>query len=124
MVQKSAYTHATAPDSMAVNTPERMPPRMMTMVIRPQTASSAIHSAFLRGTTSLAGKLRLRAVHRIRPIRHAPNSSPGNMPAMNSAAIDTVPPVAMEYMTELCDGGTRIACTEPRMVTLVANTLE
>jgi hypothetical protein len=29
-------------------------------------------------------------------MRQRPNSSPGNTPAMKSAAIDTVPPVAME----------------------------
>jgi hypothetical protein len=69
---------------------------MMTMVIRPQKAWSAILSASRRGTTRPAGKFCVRAFHRIRPIRQAPNSRPGKTPAMNSAAIDTVPPVAME----------------------------
>ena len=33
-----------------------------------------------------------------------------------------MPPVANEKMTALCDGGIRMAWTDPQMVTLVANT--
>ena len=49
-----------------------------------------------------------------------PISRPGSTPAMNSAAIDTVPPAASEYSTALWLGGIRIACTEPLRVTAVA----
>ena len=66
------------------------------MVIRPHTASSAIFSASRSGTTRPVGKFSLRAFQRMRPIRQAPNSRPGNTPAMKRAAMDTVPPVAIE----------------------------
>ncbi len=55
MVTKKAQTTATAADSVAVNTPERMPPRMITMVIRPHSASTQIFSAWRSGTTSPLG---------------------------------------------------------------------
>jgi len=76
MVQKNAYTQATAPDSMAVNIPDRMPARMITMVMSPQTASSAIFSPSRSGTT---GRRETPACgcQRTRPIRQAPKSRPG-----------------------------------------------
>jgi hypothetical protein len=40
-----ANTQATAADSVAVKTPERMPSRMITTVPRPQSASRAIFAA-------------------------------------------------------------------------------
>jgi len=39
IVTKNAQMHATAPASMAVKLPPRMPPMMMTRVMRPQAAS-------------------------------------------------------------------------------------
>ena len=53
---------ATAADSVGVKTPDRMPPMMMTMVTRPQTASPAILSACPSGMTSPFGKLSRRAM--------------------------------------------------------------
>ena len=41
----------------AVNTPDRMPPRMITTVTSPQMASDAIFSAWRSGITSPLGKL-------------------------------------------------------------------
>ena len=54
-------------------------------------------------------------------IRHALISKPGTTPAMNSEAMETVPPAAREYSTELWLGGVSSACTEPLTVTAVAN---
>jgi hypothetical protein len=81
---------------LAVNTPERMPPRMMTMVIRPHSASTQIFSACFSGMTSPLGKLRLRAMIRHSAASVSPISRPGSTPAMNSAAMLTVPPAASE----------------------------
>ena len=50
MVTKNAHTQATAPASIAVNTPSRMPPRMMASVISPHIASMVIFTAS-RGET-------------------------------------------------------------------------
>ncbi|MCY1178485.1 hypothetical protein D9M73_188350 [compost metagenome] len=55
MVTKNDHTTATAADSVAVNTPDRIPPRMMTMAIRPHSASPAIFSAWRSGITSPLG---------------------------------------------------------------------
>ncbi len=52
-------------------------------------------------------------------INTALSSRPGMIPAMNSDAIDTVPPAASEYSTELWLGGVSNACTEPLTVTAV-----
>ena len=46
---------ATAPASVGVKMPERMPPRMMAIVTMPQMASTAILSAWRNGTTSPFG---------------------------------------------------------------------
>ena len=56
-----------------------------------------------------------------RPIITALSNSPGMIPAINSEAIDTVPPAASEYSTELWLGGVSKACTEPLTVTAVEN---
>ncbi|MNN41300.1 hypothetical protein D3C81_1554120 [compost metagenome] len=58
---------------------------------------------------------------RHRPIITALSSKPGMIPAMNSEPIDTVPPAASEYSTELWLGGVSSACTEPLTVTAVEN---
>ena len=42
------------------------------------------------------GMLRLCAVHSTRPIRHRPNSIPGNTPARKRCATEIVPPAATE----------------------------
>ncbi|MNG05025.1 hypothetical protein D3C84_881960 [compost metagenome] len=55
MVTKNAHTTAMAADSVAVKTPERMPPRMMNKVIMPHMASRQIFNACLRGITSPLG---------------------------------------------------------------------
>jgi hypothetical protein len=49
IVTKKAQSTAMEALSLAVNTPERMPPRMMTMVIRPHSASTQIFSACAAG---------------------------------------------------------------------------
>src|ERR1700738_366114 len=50
IVTRKAHRQATAPASIAVNTPPRMPPRMMTSVINPQIASMVIFTASRAGT--------------------------------------------------------------------------
>ena len=84
MVTKNAQTTAIEADSLAVNTPERMPPKMMTMVIRPHMASAQIFSACFIGMTSPLGNS-WRAVNRHRQANVSPSSSLA-APAMNSAA--------------------------------------
>ncbi len=121
MVTKNAHSTAIDADSLAVNTPLRMPPRMMTMVIRPHIASTVIFRACFSGITSPFGKLCCFALTRHSTASVSPHSSPGSTPAMNSAAMETVPPAASEYSTALWLGGMRIACTEPLQVTAVAN---
>src|SRR5262249_61416320 len=59
---------------------------------------------------------------RERMISEKPSRRPGNTPAMNSALIEIVPPVASEYSTALWLGGTSSACTDEVMGRLVANT--
>ena len=49
-VTRNAYTQATAADSVAVKTPERIPPMMMKIVISPQNASSAMRGTSRHGT--------------------------------------------------------------------------
>jgi len=87
---------ATEALSLAVNTPLRMPPRMMPIVARPHSASTVIFSACLSGITSPLGKFFLRAITRHSAARVAPISRPGSTPAMNRAAMLTVPPAASE----------------------------
>src|SRR6516165_1796275 len=48
---------ATAPDSVGVKMPDRMPPRMIAIVIMPQIASMAILTALRNGTISPLGNL-------------------------------------------------------------------
>ena len=55
MVTKNAHTTAMEADSLAVNTPDKMPPRMITMVIIPHSASPQIFSACFSGMTSPLG---------------------------------------------------------------------
>ena len=55
MVTPKAHSTAMLALSLAVNTPERMPPRMITMVIRPHSASTQIFSACFSGMTSPLG---------------------------------------------------------------------
>src|SRR3982075_4159262 len=59
---------------------------------------------------------------RHRMISENPSNSPGKTPAINSALIEIVPPVAKEYSTALWLGGTSSAWTEEVMVRWVANT--
>ena len=87
---------ATAADSVAVKTPDRMPPRMMTMVTRPQTESSAIFSESRSEIGSPRGKLRFLAIRSTSTTRHRPKRRPGKIPAMNRCAIEMVPPAAIE----------------------------
>ncbi|MCY1368780.1 hypothetical protein D9M69_557810 [compost metagenome] len=51
MVTKNAQSTAMAADSVAVKTPETMPPRMITIVARPHTASVQIFKACRSGMT-------------------------------------------------------------------------
>ena len=55
MVTKKAQTTAIEADSVAVKTPLMMPPRMMTMVIKPHMASRQIFSASDIGITRPLG---------------------------------------------------------------------
>ncbi len=55
IVTKKAQMQATAPASIAVNTPPRMPPRMIANVTSPQKASIAILTASRNGTVSPRG---------------------------------------------------------------------
>ncbi len=87
---------ATAADSVAVKMPERMPPRMITMVTRPQMESSAIFSESRSEIGSPRGKLRFLAITSTSTTRHRPKRRPGNMPAMKRCAIEIVPPAAIE----------------------------
>src|SRR5438477_8545077 len=66
---------ATAADSVAVKTPDRMPPRMMTMVTRPQTESSAIFRESRSEIGSPRGKLRFLAITSTSTTRHRPKRS-------------------------------------------------
>jgi hypothetical protein len=52
MVRNSAYSTATAADSVAVKTPDRMPPRISTTMNRPGSAA-----ANERATIAQPGKL-------------------------------------------------------------------
>jgi len=76
--------------------PERMPPRMITIVIRPQIASTAILSAWRGGTISPLGKFSRCAMTRTSAISERPSRSAGMIPPMKSWATDTVPPAASE----------------------------
>ena len=69
---------------------------MMMTVTSPHSASRTILGTSLSGVGSDTGKLRLCAVHTTRPIRQAPNRSPGRMPARNRLATEIVPPAATE----------------------------
>ncbi len=55
MVTKNAHSTAIAADSVAVNTPDKMPPRMITIAIMPHRASPAIFNALRSGITSPFG---------------------------------------------------------------------
>jgi len=55
IVTKKAQSTAIDADSLAVNTPERMPPRMMTIVTTPHIASAQIFSAWRSGIRSPFG---------------------------------------------------------------------
>jgi len=55
MVTKNAQITAIAADSVAVKIPLRMPPRMITMVNRPQSASTQIFRAWRSGMVSPLG---------------------------------------------------------------------
>ena len=55
MVTKNAHRQATAADSVAVNIPDKIPPRIITTVISPHRASSMIFSACLNGILSPFG---------------------------------------------------------------------
>ncbi len=96
MVTKNDQITAIEALSLAVNTPDRMPPRMMTMVPRPHSASAASLSACRSGTTSPRGYPSRRAVYTHRAASVRPSNRPGTTPAMNSAAILTEPPAAIE----------------------------
>ena len=61
MVTKKAQRQAMEADSVAVKMPERMPPRMITTVNSPHSASRTIRNASLKGIASPFGKLRLPA---------------------------------------------------------------
>ena len=91
--------------------------------------SSIYNVLVILGTTLVASPLPVddEGVHpdSVTASRHSaasvsPISSPGSTPAMNSAAMETVPPAASEYSTALWLGGIRMACTEPLTVTAVA----
>ncbi|MNE81276.1 hypothetical protein D3C80_1779110 [compost metagenome] len=96
MVTKNDHRQAIAADSVAVNIPLRIPPMMMTTVISPHSVSMKIFSAWRNGTRSPFGYPRLCANITHITISVRLSSRPGRIPAMNSAAIDTVPPVASE----------------------------
>ena len=66
------------------------------MVTRPQTASSAILSAWRSGTTSPFGKFSRCAMMSTSTISDRPSSSAGITPAMNRCATEMVPPAASE----------------------------
>ena len=87
---------ATAPDSVGVKMPDRMPPRMIATVIMPQTASAAILSALRNGTISPLGNFSRRAMIKTRTISESPSSKAGTMPPMNRWATEIVPPAAIE----------------------------
>ena len=55
MVTKKAHTTAIEADSVAVNTPLKMPPKMMPMVASPHNASTQILRASFRGITRPLG---------------------------------------------------------------------
>ncbi|MOA27951.1 hypothetical protein D3C78_1488590 [compost metagenome] len=55
MVTKNDHSTAIAADSVAVKIPDRMPPRMITIAIRPHSASPQIFSASRIGMTSPLG---------------------------------------------------------------------
>jgi hypothetical protein len=57
IVTKNAQTQATAPASIGVKTPVRMPPSTMTSVTIPHTASPSILTACRIGTGSPLGCL-------------------------------------------------------------------
>ena len=69
---------------------------MITIVTRPQIASSAILSAWRSGTTSPFGKFSRCAMISTSTISERPSSSAGIMPAMNRWATEIVPPAASE----------------------------
>ena len=96
MVTENAQSTATAADSVAVNTPLKMPPRMMKMVIKPHSASTTIFKASFIGIARPLGKSRFLAMNRHMMASVSPSNKPGSTPARNSAAIDTEPPAANE----------------------------
>ena len=78
-----------------------MPPKIMTMVIKPQSASTQIRNASRIGIERPLGKLRFFAMNKHMIAKVSPKSNPGNTPAKNKAAMDTEPPAANEYITAL-----------------------
>ena len=69
---------------------------MMMTVISPQTASTAIHSAWRNGIDLALGKVLPVGDDQAERHQRQPSSSPGITPAMNRCATETVPPAASE----------------------------
>src|SRR5256886_15168450 len=99
---------ATAADSVAVKTPERMPPRMMTMVTRPQTESSAIFRESRSEIGSPRGKLRFLATRSTSTNKHRPKRGPGKKPVLKPSVLEKGPPAPKEMIYEISLGRTRI----------------
>ncbi|MNW14477.1 hypothetical protein D3C71_2127070 [compost metagenome] len=55
MVTKNAHRQATAADSVAVKMPDKIPPRIITTVNSPHSASKKIFTACLNGIFSPFG---------------------------------------------------------------------
>ena len=118
-----AYQQATTPASVAVNTPERMPPRMMTGA---SSADQTWPSAFIIRVklefvvTRRAGRCRERMMYMV-PIRELPMRFPRIAPDRKSPPMDVPSHRAMMIMVRIggydrsdgSDGSSRIQAADP-----------
>ena len=89
----TAYSMATAPASVGVNTPPRMPPMMMSGTTSPRAAPRSVRATVpSEKRRSLTGKLRRRALTHTRAMIEAPTSRPGTTPMRNSLPTEIPPP--------------------------------
>ena len=93
-----------APDSVAVNFPEKIPPSMIIPVINDRKPSKRIFGAFLKGIGSPFSYPLLLAIMYDIVINPMSNINAGTIPARNKDEIDT-PPAAKAYKIILWLGG-------------------
>src|SRR5690625_261528 len=111
------YNTAIAADSVGVKKPVRMPPMTMMIINSDGTARHSVVSACVSVTRSVAlSSSRLRTYRCTTNMHANTHSSPGPMPAMNSAAMEE--PLTSEYTMNVLLGG--ISMPEGAEATLTA----